>query len=251
MNTLKKSFANCEHSYASGTKVVHTIYILSSKILCNLRDADKITLWSGNRPPDLQRVEELSLYLKKTGHVDGTIRLAYLVDEGLVCFEGNHRLLALPDNIDNIIVDVIWKASARIVREEFLAVNKAVSVPSIYTGDDEVSKDKIHTFVTWFSKKYCIMKSTSTRCTKPHFNSDCLKTQLMEYYEGNNYSLEEIFDGLVLLNEKYIEGYRPKGLTKYTETQYEKCEFRDLYLFLFEVRRFHERDLTKVLSGKL
>ena len=52
-------------------------------------------MWSKNRPPDQNRILEIAEYINKTKIIDGIISLAgtgnFLHDEGLVCYDGNHR----------------------------------------------------------------------------------------------------------------------------------------------------------------
>ena len=67
-----------------------------------------IKTWKYNRPVDENRVEEIRQWNKEFNRMDGVINLAYIAGDGLVCFEGNHRRLALKDLPINVIVDIIY-----------------------------------------------------------------------------------------------------------------------------------------------
>lgn len=48
--------------------------------------------WSRNRAPNVERVKEMFDYhVNADGYIPNTIHLAELSDEGLVCYDGNHR----------------------------------------------------------------------------------------------------------------------------------------------------------------
>ena len=47
--------------------------------------------WSRNRDPDMERVNEMIDHYHKGGYIPRMIHLAEIKDEGVVCYDGNHR----------------------------------------------------------------------------------------------------------------------------------------------------------------
>lgn len=69
-------------------EISHLWYHLPSKILVDLRDERLLKVWTGNRPIDKDRVKEIKEWQNEIGRVLGTLHLAYLPKEGLVCYGG-------------------------------------------------------------------------------------------------------------------------------------------------------------------
>ena len=83
---------------------LHTIYLADSHII-----VQNSKIWSRNRPPDELRVNEITKYIQQNNYVDGIIYLANLKDEGLICYDGNHRRSALSklDKSYKIFINVL------------------------------------------------------------------------------------------------------------------------------------------------
>ena len=47
--------------------------------------------WSGNRIPDSIRIEEMYEYYTNNGYIPKILHLAEICNDGLVCYDGNHR----------------------------------------------------------------------------------------------------------------------------------------------------------------
>ena len=92
-----------------------------------------IRRWKYNRPSDEDRVKEIHEYMKISKRVDGIIYLACINNE-LVCYEANHRREAMKgiDGLHNVVIDIIWNATDELIKQEFLRLNKAISVPELY-----------------------------------------------------------------------------------------------------------------------
>lgn len=77
--------------YLVHTNGNHKIYSVPASLLMQLTNAGKLKRWSGNRPEDEKRVAVIKEHLIRTHHVNGTIHLALLSDEGLVCYDLQSR----------------------------------------------------------------------------------------------------------------------------------------------------------------
>ncbi len=47
--------------------------------------------WSKNREPDQERINEMVAFFKNGGYIPRMIHLAETVEEGMICYDGNHR----------------------------------------------------------------------------------------------------------------------------------------------------------------
>lgn len=101
---------------AYGDYVLST-YFIGSDLLTSLN----ISNWEKNRPPDLKRVRDVARDITTSGRVQGIIALVSL-SGSLVCYDGNHRRLALAtsDTTYKVLVTIIWAAT-----EEQLAASSA------------------------------------------------------------------------------------------------------------------------------
>lgn len=88
----------------------HHVYFVSPQFLIENEKSKNVTTWALNRPPDLTRVDELRTYMKETHRCPGTVCLAILKNQ-VVCYDGNHRRLALTDEISYVIVDIMINAT--------------------------------------------------------------------------------------------------------------------------------------------
>src|SRR4030065_1953377 len=78
----------------------HQIYLLPVKLVIEWRERGIISNWMKNRMPEPKRIEEIKAYQLRTGHINGTIQLAWLPREQLVCYDGNHRLQSLTEAVE-------------------------------------------------------------------------------------------------------------------------------------------------------
>lgn len=197
-----------------------------------------IKKWSRNRDPDLTRIQELTNYIKNGNYIPPMLHLADLKEEGLVCYDGNHRREALQQaNLENykIIVDLLCHATQSEVFEAFTNINKSVQVPAIFVDEmiqenDIRIKHDIIQLVKKYETQYSSYVSTSSRCHAPNFNRDSFTDML--------YNIWKAFDGLITitelentldqLNRDYANGKFPK---KIKETIVKKCQQNGLWLF--------------------
>jgi hypothetical protein len=160
--------------------------------------------------------------------MDGILNLAYIAGEGLVCFEGNHRRLALQDLEIQVLVDILWSATDEIVVNEFRRLNKSICVPDLYISETKFElKEQIEKAVLEFRKKYSSMESPSGRPQRPNFNRDKLTDELLRLYNELGIPIDALVSKLNLLNE-YL---KKSDKTKLSENVKQKCEKSGLWLF--------------------
>jgi hypothetical protein len=220
----------------------HTIYAIPAKVLLQMSQDGDIKLWSHNRPPDEDRVTEIREYHKKTKHVKGMIQMAYIIGEGFVCYESNHRRCALIPEIQFVFVDVLWDVTQERVVEEFLAINQAVSVPSIYTevDVDATVRNKIEEFVKGFCVRYKAFVSTSPNPHSPQFNRDNLKDNIYDLWKGLKCNVDDVLCAIERLNKEY------ENSPVKSERILKKCKDGGLWLFWNE-KKLYKNEVAKHL----
>ena len=184
--------------------------------------------WKYNRPPDMTRIPEIHDWMKEFGRMDGVLNLAYIQGEGLVCFEGNHRRLAL-DGLDiPVFVDIVWDATHESLAHEFRRLNKSVCVPDLYVAETPATlRLELEDAVAEFRKKYSSMESTSGRPQRPNYNRDRLTDEITRLQKELVVPVGELMSRIYALNEYY--GGNDKS--KLTEKMRQKCEASGLWLF--------------------
>lgn len=184
--------------------------------------------WKYNRPPDMTRIPEIHGWMKEFGRMDGVLNLAYIQGEGLVCFEGNHRRLAL-DGLDiPVFVDIVWDATHESLAHEFRRLNKSVCVPDLYVAETSATlRLELEDAVAEFRKKYSSMESTSGRPQRPNYNRDRLIDEITRLQKELVVPVGELMSRLYALNEYYAGNDK----SKLTEKMRQKCEASGLWLF--------------------
>jgi hypothetical protein len=184
--------------------------------------------WKYNRPPDTSRIPEIHEWMKQFHRMDGVLNLAYIVGEGLVCFEGNHRRIAL-NGLDIVVfADIVWDATHESITHEFRRLNKSVCVPDLYVIDtDSPIRGDIETVVLEFRKSYPTLESNSGRPQRPNYNRDKLTDDILRIHKDLMIPTVEIMERLSVLNEKF----KLKDRSKLSEKNIQKCETSGLWLF--------------------
>jgi hypothetical protein len=195
--------------------------------------------WSRNRDPDMERVKEMVEHHHKGGYIPRMIHLAEVKDEGMVCYDGNHRKEVF--NICNdetvmCIIDVIFGATQNDVYKAFNNINKSVQLPAIYVEetDDDNIKAKIVKLVKEYEVKYKPFLSTSSRCHAPNFNRDVFTDNIYHIYKsfGNLVGIEQIGKLLEKLNDEYAHGRLCRPHPAYKKLLLEKCKKHNMWLFI-------------------
>jgi hypothetical protein len=184
--------------------------------------------WKYNRPPDFSRVPEIYLWMKQFNRMDGLLNLAYISGEGLVCFEGNHRRLAL-DGLDIVVlVDILWDATHDTLIHEFRRLNKSVCVPDLYVVENGTTlRGEIENAVSEFRKKYPLLESNSGRPQRPNYNRDKLTDEIHRLHNELNIPISTLMTRIETLNDLY----KTKDKSKLSEKIIQKCDASGLWLF--------------------
>lgn len=181
--------------------------------------------WKYNRPPDMNRVPEIHAWMEQFNRMDGLLNLAYIPGEGLVCFEGNHRRLALEGVNIRVLVDILWNATDEIVIHEFRRLNKSVSVPELYVEPNSATlRLEIQDAAEELCKKYPTHCKPTNRPIRPNFNRDKLIDELTRLQREHQLPVRELISQLL----KQSESRDKKGLPEKIK---QTCEKTGLWLF--------------------
>jgi hypothetical protein len=211
--------------------------------------------WKNNRPPDENRIPEITRQLQKTSYVDGIIYLAY--DEKLqkyYCYDGIHRvhsLMFLYSKADNgyeynhfVTLHIIPYIENEI-RVKFENINKCIPVPQLYVVKEyeKDMKEMIIKVTKYFTNKYKLHFTHSSHPNIPNENRDVFTnkiTAFIEKYEneiGEKYSKYDKESDKALIEElELFNTYRKENeirrFKKLTAKQREKCSKSGCYLFI-------------------
>jgi len=206
------------------------MYSLPTSVLNDLN----IRTWKLNREVDQKRVRKICKSILATNRVIGVIYIAE-VNTKLVCFDGNHRRLALEEtnaNTEDVFVLIMWNSTHEQVVEEFNSINLSVSVSSIHTSAilDNANKLAIRDYVKELVEKYPSMVSASTGCHRPKFNRDALEQNLHNIVtDFDTHSAADVIYVLRKLNKAYSNGdIRLHNIKPEVSA---KCKVTGLWLF--------------------
>lgn len=187
--------------------------------------------WKFNRPPDPQRVEDIREHMNRTKRMDGILYLA-CIDNELVCYDSNHRREAMRDveGLHNVLVDILWNATDKDVEEEFLRLNKAVSVPELYMEKELAERrHEIETLVREFCENYADHVSPAKRPQRPNFNRDQLTDEFTRIMREEKLTPSEFAEWITEQNRK--ASLNEKEKSKLSDKVRTKCEQTGLWLF--------------------
>lgn len=219
-----------KNTSVGGEHGTHSVYWIPLKVFNQL----PIKRWKFNRPPDKDRVSEINEFMKKSGRMDGIIYLGFVNDE-LVCYESNHRREALKgiDTLADVLVDIIWDATDDILKEEFMRLNKSVSVPELYIEvSSEVDIVSLRKIVDEFCKTYKMHKVSSGKPQRPNFNRDNLTDELYRIMKEHHVTIDVLMEKLTRYNQQLTM----KDRSKLSEKIVEKCSSSGLWLFAWSSR---------------
>lgn len=211
----------------------HSIYLIDWQLIKAF-----IKKWSRNREPDQGRIDEIIHFLNSDGYIPSLIHLAELEDEGLVCYDGNHRREAFNKSTESrkVLIDIIHNATQKEVIECFKNINKSVQVPELFFQESVTIKirEEILGLVKQYETNFKEFLSTSARCRTPHFNRDTFIDNIFHIWKEYNgkYTIGEISALLIKLNEAYKDGKIGKCHSIYSEKIIDKCKKVGLWLFI-------------------
>jgi hypothetical protein len=193
-----------------------------------------IEMWQYNRPADQDRVKEIHGWMNQSKRMDGIIYLAHQKNK-LVCYESNHRREALKglEGMHPILVDILWNANNDTIKDEFVRINKAVSVPELYVENNPMEfVDDIQNLVKKFCERYKKLKTNTDRPQRPNFNRDMLTNEFTRIVKEKGVDVETLGQRLETLNAELSRCDRSKLPPKVLQ----KCEESGLWLFAWSSR---------------
>jgi hypothetical protein len=215
---------------SGGTHGSHSVYWVPVQVFNTL----PIKRWKYNRPPDEDRVTEIRNHMLSSGRMDGIIYLA-CVNNDLVCYESNHRREALKNipTLATILVDVLWDATNETVKQEFIRLNKSVSVPELYLSDDPLKvQAEIREVVDQFCKNYKTHKVNTNKPQRPNFNRDNITDEFTRLIQECQIDVQE----LIVRLEAYNKRLMIKSKDKLSSKIIDKCTESGLWLFAWSTR---------------
>jgi hypothetical protein len=227
MEPIFDSFAKSIYNFNG-----HKGYIIQWKLV-----APFCKKWSGNRDPDMQRVNEMVECYKNGGYIPRMIHLAETKEEGIVCYDGNHRKETFNECKDSeiiCIVDIMFNSTQNEIYKSFNNINKSVQLPAIYLEERKDNRDEIISLVKQYEIKYKDRLSTSARCNAPNFNRDTFTDNIDKIYKlfDGTVSVELIGKLLERLNFEYSQNKICRSHSLYKEPLLEKCRKYGLWLFI-------------------
>ena len=226
----------------------HHGYVISWNLMAPL-----CKKWSRNRDPDAGRVAEILDFHKQGGYIPRIIHLAEVPEEGLVCYDGNHRreVFSQAETDLECIVDVMFGACQRDVYQAFHAINKSVQLPAIFLEETEnvhEIRNEILQLVKTYEKRYKPFVSASSRYHAPHFNRDAFIDNIDSIYKAfqGAVSIPRLAELLETLNMEYAMGNLCRPHTAYSATVIKKCQKHGFWLFLERTIPFQH--IEKLLS---
>lgn len=176
-------------------------------------DKTKFINWNKNRPPDLVRISHLHNYYE-TNNVElvpGIVSV-WVVEEKNYVYDGIHRLLSAFEckHPIKVLIYYYYTSKEQDIIDDFLAINKSVSVPSIYLEEDNhIKKTVCLSVADYMCQKYPKFVSPSRRPYKYNFNRDNLIEFISELeIDFTKSSVDKIlkneFDGLNLRAQQFI-----------------------------------------------
>ena len=199
-----------------------------------------ITNWDKNRPPDPVRVEDIvrDMKVRNANWVDGFILLWKKNESELLCYDGIHRIEASKkiDHEVEILIQIMEDVPESIIMEEFLRINKSVSISRLYSkAEQELTlKTTIEQLVKQYQEKYQTFFKPTRHPRIPHHNRDIWMEELYEstecHPERRNWKLERWCEYINQVSDEHKKAYELK-LIRLTKKQAEKCEAHDFWLF--------------------
>lgn len=206
--------------------------------------------WDKNRPVDSVRVNDLHEYFIKNDikMVPGII-YAYKTKESndLIIYDGIHRIQAVlkNENIMQFLIQITETADEEEIKNDFININKSISVPSIYLEETSVYKKLVSISVAAeLCKRYPKFLSPSRIPYQYNFNRDIftefISTLEIDYTkEGTS---ERIINELMGLN-LYAKEFVKRNNIVYPK----KCSFYNFFLFFLD-KLYIKNQLETILN---
>lgn len=196
----------------------------------------KFINWDKNRPPDRIRIEQIKEYFKQNNLniVPGIVSI-WNKDNKWIVYDGIHRLMSALENENpemKIIVRIIDTEKEKEIIDDFLNINKSISVPSIYLEDgNELKRLICQNVANDLCAKYPTFVSPSRKPFTYNFNRD----NLIEFISDLNLDFDKIGIDKLILNELNGLNYMAKDFVNRNKINHpKKCQFHDFYLWYLD-----------------
>jgi hypothetical protein len=209
--------------------------------------------WNKNRPPDAVRIQQIKEYFLNNNIrlVPGIISVwetdrANNHKPAYYIYDGIHRFLAVKELIQErptreffLLIQFKWPKREQEIIDDFINLNKSVSVPSIYIEDTDILKKTVcQNIAEALCKRYPTFVSPSRKPYIYNFNRDVLiefiSTWQINFNKPGVHHLA--FEELLKLNEEAKIYVSKMGI----ETP-KKCKYHDFYLFYLEITEIKRR----------
>ena len=153
----------------------------------------KLINWSKNRPVDNVRAQDITKYYQEHSikFIPGIIYV-WFKNEKYYILDGLHRYSgALNMSINmKLILHINYSTNENEIIDEFINLNKSISIPSIYLEDNNRKKNMCESIVNKLILKYPNFVSPSRKHFLYNFNRDLL----IEYFSTFNmdYTMPDI-----------------------------------------------------------
>lgn len=210
-------------------------------------DSNLFINWEKNRPPDNVRVDDIyNYYIKNDVDLIPGIIYAWINNGKLHVYDGIHRFLAaLRCSKRMYLILQIKDCDEQEIIDDFLNINKSISVPSVYLEEGNVIKKLVCQNVTdMLCKKYPSFVSPSKKPFVYNFNRD----NFIEFISNLDIDFMRTNIDLVIFNELLGLNYVAENFVKSKEIKCpKKCHFYKFYLFYLDkslIKRRIEENLN-------
>jgi len=210
--------------------------------------------WNKNRPPDAVRIQQI-----KEHFLNNTVRLVPGVisvwepprspsepTERYYVYDGIHRFLAVKELIAEnpqreffLLIQFKWPKREQEIIDDFINLNKSVSVPSIYIEDTDILKKTVcQNIAEALCKRYPAFVSPSRKPYVYNFNRDVL-IEFISTWQINfgKPGVQHVaFQELLKLNEEAKTYVLNMGIQ-----HPKKCKYHDFYLFYLDPLKIKSR----------
>ncbi len=145
--------------------------------------------WEKNRPPNLQRIQEIGQAIQRQGYTDGILYLFRFAKDVYMCYDGIHRfeaLRGLPETHNpRLLVHYVDEYNEEWVERKFKQLNKCIPVPELYTESQHQLEHirLIQSAVDHVLHQYPKIFTISARPRTPNQSRDVLTDQISELVE--------------------------------------------------------------------
>jgi hypothetical protein len=211
-------------------------------------DFSQFSNWSKNRPPDQVRIQQIKQHFlnNNTRLIPGIISAWDKEDGTFYIYDGIHRFLALkeileqnPDQEFFILIQFKLTKREQEIIDDFINLNKSVSVPTIYIEDTDILKKTVcQNIAEELCKRFPTFVSPSRKPYIYNFNRD----NLIEFISNwqINFSkpgVQQIaFQELLKLNQEAKVYVNEMNIA-----HPKKCKYHDFYLFYLDPVKIQRR----------